>query len=169
MRLSAKEFVLQFPDHPVSVELVQTGQVKLTGKEKIGAEVAFKKTRQSHRKVARAAKKRAVPTADSALEQLFLLHLKAEQLTQGLEREYQFELARKWRMDFAWTENLVAVEIEGGVWTQGRHTRPQGFINDTEKYNHAALLGWTVLRFTEQCIKNGTAIQSVKHILTTPT
>ncbi|UQO04943.1 hypothetical protein L0Z13_11335 [Burkholderia multivorans] len=39
-------------------------------------------------------------------------------------------------------------EIEGGVWTGGRHTRGAGFESDAHKYNLAALDGWRVFRFT---------------------
>jgi len=41
---------------------------------------------------------------------------------------------------------MVALEVEGGVWTGGRHTRGAGFIEDMEKYNAAACMGWFVLR-----------------------
>ncbi|MCE5224883.1 MAG: endonuclease domain-containing protein [Porphyromonadaceae bacterium] len=62
-------------------------------------------------------------------------------------REYMFHPKRKWRLDFAWPEFKLAVEIEGGVFTKGRHTRPKGFIGDIEKYNELTLYGWKLLRF----------------------
>lgn len=61
-------------------------------------------------------------------------------------REHRFHATRKWRFDFAWPDKLVALEVEGGVWSQGRHTRGSGFIADMEKYNTAASLWWLVLR-----------------------
>jgi very-short-patch-repair endonuclease len=42
----------------------------------------------------------------------------------------------------------IAVEIEGAVYTQGRHTRGAGYLKDCEKYNEAQMLGWTVLRYS---------------------
>ena len=66
-----------------------------------------------------------------------------------LEREFVFHPERKWRADFAHIESRTLVEIEGGIWIQGRHNRPQGFAADTEKYLEAALAGWHVLRLTE--------------------
>jgi very-short-patch-repair endonuclease len=61
--------------------------------------------------------------------------------------EFKFHPMRKWRFDFAWPEKRVAVEIEGGVWTRGRHTRGSGYIGDMEKYNSAVEMGWRVLRY----------------------
>ena len=66
-----------------------------------------------------------------------------------LEREFVFHPERKWRADFAHIESRTLVEIEGGIWIQGRHNRPQGFAADIEKYLEAALAGWHVLRLTE--------------------
>lgn len=63
-------------------------------------------------------------------------------------REYRFSPPRRWRFDFAWPQFKVAIEIEGGHWTGGRHTRGAGFEADCEKYNAATLQGWRVLRIT---------------------
>jgi hypothetical protein len=60
--------------------------------------------------------------------------------------EFRFAPPRRWRFDFAWPDHLVALELEGGAFTQGRHTRPTGFLADMEKYNSAQLNGWIVLR-----------------------
>lgn len=62
--------------------------------------------------------------------------------------EYRFHPSRKWRFDYAWPDKLVALEVEGGVWSGGRHTRGAGFLKDMEKYNEAAGLGWAVVRCT---------------------
>jgi hypothetical protein len=63
------------------------------------------------------------------------------------EREYKFHEARKWRIDYAWPEFCIAIEQEGAVWVQGRHTRGSGFVKDMEKYNALAELGWILLRY----------------------
>lgn len=68
------------------------------------------------------------------------------------QAEYRFHKTRMWRFDFAWPEFYVALEIEGGVWSKGRHTRPRGFLGDMEKYNEAAVAGWLVIRCTPQQI-----------------
>lgn len=53
---------------------------------------------------------------------------------------------------------MIAVELEGGVWTGGRHTRGSGFIADCEKYNRAAAMGYFVFRFDGGAVKRGEAI-----------
>lgn len=64
----------------------------------------------------------------------------------SLIREHQFHPSRKWRFDFAYLDRQIAIEIEGGIWGNGRHNRAAGFIRDCIKYNQAALNGWTVFR-----------------------
>lgn len=67
--------------------------------------------------------------------------------------EYRFHPHRKWRFDIAWPDRRVAVEIDGGVWSGGRHTTGRGFEGDLEKINSAQALGWIVLRVTPQMWK----------------
>lgn len=62
--------------------------------------------------------------------------------------EYRFHGNRKWRFDYAVPAARVAVEVEGGVFTGGRHTTGAGFTADLEKYNTAESMGWHVLRIT---------------------
>lgn len=83
------------------------------------------------------------------LTDLFTALVKAD-LKATCVKEFKFHPTRKWRFDYALPEYKVAVEIDGGVWTQGRHTRPQGYINDLEKFNEAAAMGWLILKFTPQ-------------------
>lgn len=61
-------------------------------------------------------------------------------------REHRFHPVRRWRFDYAWIESKIALEVEGGVWTGGRHTRGAGFLGDIEKYNAATVAGWRVVR-----------------------
>lgn len=61
-------------------------------------------------------------------------------------REHRFHPVRRWRFDYAWPEQRVALEVEGGVWTGGRHTRGAGFVKDMEKLNAATVAGWRVVR-----------------------
>ncbi|MCX6553156.1 MAG: hypothetical protein NTY02_19505 [Acidobacteria bacterium] len=72
-------------------------------------------------------------------------------------REYRFDRVRRWRFDFAWPAQMVAAEVEGGLYSQGRHVRGRGFTEDCAKYNAAALQGWRVLRVTGSHITSGEA------------
>ena len=69
--------------------------------------------------------------------------------------EYPFHPARRWRFDLAFPAERVAVELEGGVRTGGRHTRPGGYEGDIEKYNAAALAGWVVIRASYRQVRAG--------------
>jgi very-short-patch-repair endonuclease len=60
---------------------------------------------------------------------------------------------------------MIAVEIEGGVFTSGGHSRGKGYEKDCEKYNAAVKLGWRVLRYSTDMVLAGTAINDVLEIL----
>ena len=81
------------------------------------------------------------------------------------EREWKFEVKRRWRFDYAWPERMVALEVEGGVWTGGRHTRGAGFLKDVEKYNRAAVLGWRLLRVTPDKLVSFGTFEMLREIL----
>ncbi len=102
--------------------------------------------------------------AASDLEDLMAFHLKASGLPTP-EREHGFHPTRLWRFDFAWPEQCVALEVEGGVRSNGRHTRASGFEADCEKYNEAGLLGWTVFRATGPMVRSGQALQVIERAL----
>lgn len=65
-------------------------------------------------------------------------------------REHSFHGTRGWRFDFAFVDERVAVEVEGGLWVKGggRHNRGRGYLQDLEKYNAASVAGWTLIRVT---------------------
>ena len=67
--------------------------------------------------------------------------------------EHKFHPTRKWRFDFAIPERMIAIEYEGIFSEKSGHTTHKGYIKDTEKYNEAAKLGWTVLRYTAKTYK----------------
>lgn len=77
-------------------------------------------------------------------------------------REYRFIVSRRWRFDLAWPTLKVAVEVEGAIWTSGRHTRGSGYEADMEKYNEAALAGWTVIRVSPEMVDDGRALAVIE-------
>jgi DNA-binding CsgD family transcriptional regulator len=105
------------------------------------------------------------------------------------EPEHYFAKPRKWRVDRAWPEHKVAVEIEGGTWGRkvichncgsvvrakkaggrvGREIRSYGghnaagFKKDIEKYNRLSALGWILLRYSNEDI-HGDPHSMVKQI-----
>ena len=99
------------------------------------------------------------------------------------EREYRFGAAaaggpgkglrarlleaglKDWRFDFAWPNLMLAVEVEGGAWVGGRHTRGKGFLEDLRKYQEAQTMGWTIYRTAGELIKSGEAVETVRQLI----
>src|SRR5690242_850432 len=80
--------------------------------------------------------------------------------------EHKFHPTRKFRFDYAWPTFMVAMECEGGLWANGRHSRGTGAIADLEKYSEAAILGWRILYCTPEQMHNGIALDRVIRALT---
>lgn len=89
----------------------------------------------------------------SSLERTFetLWHLMAGP---AYVREYEALPPRRWRLDAAWPDLRIGVELDGGGWNRGRHHREEGFTNDCIKGNALALAGWTVFHFTPSMLDN---------------
>jgi very-short-patch-repair endonuclease len=104
----------------------------------------------------------------SDAEELLAVHLRGIKAPTP-EREHRFHPIRKWRFDFAWPAHKFAVEVEGGGWTNGRHTRGSGFESDLEKYQAAMLLGWTVYRCSPGMVKSGDAVGVIERMLQSAT
>jgi hypothetical protein len=80
--------------------------------------------------------------------------------------EYRF-CERRWRLDFAWlAPHCVALEVDGGAFSGGRHTRGKGFLNDIEKLNAAVVMGWRVVRATPQQVQRGDIFPLLQELLT---
>lgn len=113
----------------------------------------------------------------SSLERLFLFNLQGSGLNlfvpeykfcrdvvgdgEGIRKRLKEAGLKDWRFDFADISNKIAVELEGGIWIQGRHTRGAGFMEDAKKYNKANILGWTVMRYTRFEIKTSQAVHEL--------
>ena len=81
------------------------------------------------------------------------------------EQEFEFHPKRKWRADFHLVGKKILVEVEGAIWSGGRHTRGKGYIGDMEKYNVATMMGYQVIRFSTDQVKSGHAIQQIEKMV----
>lgn len=98
---------------------------------------------------------------------MFAMQLRAAGFT-NFKREVLFHAKRDWRLDFADQQIGLAIEIDGGVYTQGRHTRGDGYTEDCIKLAEATILGWTVLRFTTGQVESGVALQLTERWIAMP-
>ena len=100
----------------------------------------------------------------SELEDIFAAQLDAVGLD-GYVREYQAIPGRRFRFDFCWVKERLAVEIQGGTYSRGAHARPLGIKRDYEKGNLAVKHGWRVLQFDADMVKSGQALDFTEKVL----
>ena len=100
----------------------------------------------------------------SKAEESLALQIRAVKLPEPV-REHRFHAVRRWRFDFAYPDQKLAIEVEGGVWSGGRHTRGAGFTKDCEKYNTALMDGWRVYRCTPQMVEAGIVVRDIEIML----
>ena len=103
--------------------------------------------------VARSKPKSTVKKEPSVGERVLINQLTAMKIE--FTTEFKFHSQRKWRADFRIDNYPILIEVEGGSWSGGRHTRGLGFKADCEKYSHAAIDGWLVIRATTEQVKQG--------------
>ena len=105
------------------------------------------------------------PDVDSELEMMLVTRLERAGLPTGVG-QHPVVTGRQFRFDRAWPEHMVAVEVQGGVWTNGAHSRGSGVQRDCLKLSMAAAIGWRVLPVTREMIEDGTAIELISQALT---
>lgn len=121
------------PEEMVEAAFVMVNKINLFMREKTMNKVIRRKVLSS--------------TASDKVD-LFLNYLQQQFPQAEVVKELQFHPDRKWRFDYAFPSRKIAIEIDGAIWTLGRHNRPRGYLNDMEKLNTAASMGWLVLRFS---------------------
>ena len=104
-------------------------------------------------------KERVVSEGEAILSQ----HLRTLKIE--FEQEFKFHHKRNWKADFHIIGKKILVEVEGGIWSGGRHTRGKGYIGDMEKYNSATMMGYQVIRFSTEQVKSGLAIQQIEKMV----
>lgn len=88
--------------------------------------------------------------------------------THGLPRprpEARFHETRLWRIDFYWPNERVAVEVDGGVWTGGRHTRGSGWVADAEKRRAMAAAGILLVPIMPKEVQTGVWVEPVREAM----
>ena len=100
----------------------------------------------------------------SDLEELLFQHIKLVGLPEP-EREYRFAPPRRYRADFAYPEQKILVEVQGGIYTRGAHSRGVGLERDYEKLNLAQLNGFRVFQFSRKMIESGVAVNMIEEVL----
>ena len=83
-------------------------------------------------------------------EQMFAATLKLldKELSKHIIRQHRFHKVRRWRFDFCFLEEKIAIEIDGIRKQHGgdRHSKDP----DRVKINEAVCMGWRVLRFSRK-------------------
>lgn len=70
---------------------------------------------------------------------------------------------RKFRLDFAWPEYRLGLEVQGGLGSVvGAHSSKKGAHRDMEKHNAAVLRGWSILYASPKQLCTAETIELVK-------
>lgn len=102
--------------------------------------------------------------SDSMLERVLVNRLEQAGLPLG-EPQYPVVEGRQHRFDRAWPNQRVAVEVQGGVWSDDGHGRKSMVASDCMKLSLAAAVGWRVLPLTREMIEDGTAVNLIARAL----
>ncbi len=81
------------------------------------------------------------------------------------EYEYRFDPVRRWRFDIAWFHYMVYIEVQGGIWIQGRHSRGAAMKKDWEKWNAATIAGWRGLWVEPKDLLSTEFMETIKRAL----
>ena len=103
--------------------------------------------------------KPVLPRPPSYLEMMLANHLEWAQV-HGWSREYRFDPERKWRIDFCWPVQRLAVEVQGEV-----HRIKKSFDADIEKIQQLTLQGWRYLPVSSADIRRGRAVDLIRQAL----
>lgn len=88
--------------------------------------------------------------------------------SQGLptpEYEYMHVPGRKFRADIAWPKHKVAVEVMGGLWIAGGHSRGAGVRKDMDRRNLVTLAGWRVIEVEPKDLCTLDTVRMLKELL----
>lgn len=101
-------------------------------------------TAAEYQALVKSAKKQKDKERIEAIHRQFMDWLNANKI--AFVKEYKFCKERKWKIDYYLPDLNAAIEVEGGVWSGGRHVNPKGFLKDMEKYNAITMAKIQLLR-----------------------
>jgi hypothetical protein len=107
-----------------------------------------------------------IPKALSVGEETLARDLGAYKIP--FDRQVRVCSDRKWMLDFLVQPHGqagIAIEVNGGTWTQGRHSRGSGQASDYEKLNRCTLLGYRVPVYSTEQVTRGMAISDVLKVI----
>jgi hypothetical protein len=94
-------------------------------------------------------------------DSIFLAALKQADI-HNPEAELRFAPPRRWRFDYAWPDCKLALEVQGGIWTGGRHSRGAAMVKEWEKLNTAAIQGWRIIYCQPSDLTKPETIQTIR-------
>jgi len=109
--------------------------------------------------------KRTEVSDQKKLENQAAQDIKDCQLDQGCKGQHEFHPRRKWAFDFAWPRYKIALEVNGGTYMRGRHSRGAGQRNDYEKWSEAAILGWLVILVDSKDVSKKVHIERIQRAM----
>lgn len=105
------------------------------------------------------------PTAALQRATMFNALCRANHLPEP-HHEFRFHATRKWRFDFCWPEpHMLAVELQGAIFSGGRHVRGAALVKEYEKLNAAAILGYRVMFVTTKQLEDGSVFDLIRAAL----
>lgn len=110
------------------------------------------------------AKAEANKKAKALIQETFFLLLDQVDISRP-HPEYIFHRERLWRCDYCWIEQKIILEVEGGIFIQGRHSRGAGMKADFTKYNEAAIYGYRILKVIPSELCSFNTINLLRRIL----
>jgi hypothetical protein len=87
------------------------------------------------------------------------------QLAEGCKPQHVFHPQRKWAFDFSWPRYKIALEVNGGTYMRGRHSRGAGQRKDYEKWSEASLLGWLLILVDSKDVSKKVHIERIQRAM----
>jgi very-short-patch-repair endonuclease len=77
------------------------------------------------------------------------------------ERYAKSKRSKRYRADFVHLPSKTIIEIQGGVYSRGRHVTGSGYERDCRKYNLAQSCGWKVFLLSAKMAKETFWIEKI--------